>query len=59
MDALLDFATGPLFRLTFAIMLLGLIRILILDLYGMYEAYRRAGDKTIPWGLNIDRKSVV
>lgn len=55
MDALLEFATGPLFRLTFAIMILGLARILILDLYGMWEAYRKAGDKTIPWGLTISR----
>lgn len=55
MDALLEFATGPLFRLTFAIMVLGLIRILVLDLIGMVEAYRRAGDKTIPWALTLGR----
>ena len=55
MEALLDFARGPLFRLTFAIMLLGLARIVILELVGMYEAYRRAGDKNIPWGLTIAR----
>jgi nitrate reductase gamma subunit len=54
-DAFLEFATGPLFRLTFAIMILGLVRILVLDLIGMFEAYRRAGDKTIPWKLTLSR----
>lgn len=57
MEALLDFARGPLFRLTFALMALGLARILILDLWGAIEAYRRAGDKTIPWGL-VARRTV-
>ena len=55
MEALLGFAKGPLFRLTFAIMVLGLLRILFLDLVGMYEAYRKAGDKSIPWKLTISR----
>ncbi|MCD6162997.1 MAG: hypothetical protein J7K40_11375 [candidate division Zixibacteria bacterium] len=49
MQALLDFAKGPLFRLTFALMILGLMRILILDIWGAIEAYRKAGDKEIPW----------
>ncbi|MFC1475805.1 hypothetical protein ACFLQW_02240 [Candidatus Zixiibacteriota bacterium] len=57
MDAILDFARGPLFRFSLAIMALGLLRILILDLYGAYEAYRRAGDKTLPWPL-IARRSM-
>ena len=55
MDALYDFARGPLFRLSFAIMVLGLLRILVLDLYGAWEAYRRAGDKVLPWKLIISR----
>ena len=55
MEALLEFTKGPLFRLTFAIMVLGLLRILFLDLVGMYEAYRKAGDKCIPWKLTIGR----
>jgi nitrate reductase gamma subunit len=55
LEALLEFTQGPLFRLTFAIMLLGLARILFLDLVGMYEAYRKAGDKCIPWKLTIGR----
>ncbi len=55
MDAVLDFARGPLFRLTFALMILGLLRIFILEIAGMVGAYRRAGDKNIPWGLTISR----
>ncbi len=55
MDAVLDFARGPLFRFTFAIMMLGLLRLLILDVVGTVEAYRRAGDKTMPWRLVIRR----
>ena len=55
MEALLDFARGPLFRLSFAIMVFGLLRFLALDLYGAWEAYRRAGDKSLPWGLTIRR----
>ncbi|MEW5993551.1 MAG: hypothetical protein AB1744_04055 [Candidatus Zixiibacteriota bacterium] len=51
MEAFLDFARGPLFRLTFALMTLGLARILILDIWGAIEAYRKAGDKTMPWKL--------
>ena len=37
MDALLDFSRGPLFRLTFALMVLGLLRVLVLDLVGMVQ----------------------
>jgi len=50
MEQVLDFARGPLFRLTFAVMILGLLRVLVLDIISAYEAYRRAGDKSIPWG---------
>ena len=57
MESLLEFARGPLFRLTFAIMILGLLRLFLLDLWGMFEAYRKAGDKKMPWGLAF-RKTV-
>nr|MBN2277377.1 hypothetical protein [candidate division Zixibacteria bacterium] len=50
MEHLLEFARGPLFRLSFALMVLGLLRILALDLFELYRAYRQAGDKTVPWG---------
>jgi nitrate reductase gamma subunit len=57
MEAFLDFARGPLFRLTFLLMILGLARIAILDIWGAVEAYRKAGDKTIDWGGAV-RKTV-
>ena len=50
MQELLDFARGPLFRLSFIIMILGLIRIFILDVYNAIKAYKRAGDKRLAWG---------
>jgi len=55
MNELLELLRGPIFRLTFSIMILGLVRILILDIWGMIEAYRKAGDKDIPWKLTISR----
>lgn len=57
MDVLLDFARGPLFRFSLAVMLLGLLRVILLDLISAVSAYRRAGDKSLPWGL-ILRKTV-
>lgn len=57
METTLDFARGPLFRLTFIIMVLGLLRIFFLDIHGAFEAYRRAGDKSLAWG-NAIRKTL-
>ena len=53
MQPLLDFAKGPFFRLTFALMILGLLRIVVLDIWGAVEAYRKTGDKEIPWKSTI------
>lgn len=55
MEALLNFVRGPLFRLCFAIMVLGLARILILDLTAAYKAYHKAGNKKMPWKLIFRR----
>jgi nitrate reductase gamma subunit len=55
MESLLDFARGPLFRLCFTIMILGLARILSLDVWAIYKAYRKAGDKRMPWKLILSR----
>ena len=38
METMLDFARGPLFRFSLAIMLLGLLRILLLDLVAAVAA---------------------
>ena len=49
MEAWLDFGRGPLFRLAFTLMILGLLRIVYLTVAGMVEAYRRNPDKILPW----------
>jgi nitrate reductase gamma subunit len=55
MQELLDFARGPLFRFSLAVMLLGLVRLVALDVIAMVVAYRKAGDKTLPWPFIIRR----
>ena len=55
MNEYLEFAKGPLFRLCFMIMLLGLARIIFLDLLGAYKAFKKAGDRVMPWKLIINR----
>lgn len=45
----MEFARGPLFRLTFTLMILGLLRLLIGTIIGMVKVYNQAGDKQIPW----------
>lgn len=55
MESILELASGPVFRLCFLIMLLGLARILLLDIWGAYNAYRKAGDKSMPWKLMLSR----
>jgi nitrate reductase gamma subunit len=45
----IEFGRGPLFRLCFALMVLGLLRILILTSLGIVEAYQRNPDKIVPW----------
>ena len=48
MESLLDFAGGPLFRFSFAIMGLGLIRLIVLSIINGYEAKAKGADKAIP-----------
>ncbi|MEW6200876.1 MAG: hypothetical protein AB1546_02800 [bacterium] len=48
MEQWLAFAKGPLFRFTFTLMLLGLLRLFILQVWGIVEAYLRASDKNVP-----------
>lgn len=49
MDSVIEFAEGPLFRLSFGIMLLGLARLVVIDIWNAIEAWRRAGDKSLAW----------
>jgi len=55
MEALLEFARGPLFRFSLAIMLLGLARLFILEIIAAYQAYSHAGDTRLPWNYVIRR----
>lgn len=55
MESFLDFVRGPLFRFSLAVMLLGLLRLIFLDLFAAISAYRKAGDKSIPWNFIIKR----
>ena len=49
MDGWLEFARGPLFRLCFTLMLLGLVRAVALSTIGIGVALHRAGDRVVPW----------
>ncbi len=49
MEAWIEFGRGPLFRLAFAVMALGLLRIFVLTAVGVVEAYRRNADKIVNW----------
>lgn len=49
MEAWIEFGRGPLFRLSFALMVLGLARILILTFVGVAEALGRAADRRVAY----------
>ena len=49
METWIEFGRGPLFRFSFALMVLGLLRILALTFIGMIEAFRQSPDKILPW----------
>ncbi len=51
MEAWLEFARGPLFRFTFGLCLLGLLRNIVLAVWSIGRAYHKAGDKQLPWAL--------
>lgn len=48
MDNFLEFLKGPFFRFSFAIMILGLLRIFILAIVNGFEAKSKAKDKALP-----------
>jgi len=45
----IEFGRGPLFRLAFSLMVLGLLRAVVIAAIGISEAYRRNSDKIVPW----------
>ena len=50
-ESMLEFARGPLFRFTFALMVLGLVRLVGLTVYGAVRTYMLAGDKRLLWPI--------
>jgi nitrate reductase gamma subunit len=48
-ESWIEFGRGPLFRLAFSLMVLGLLRALVLTIVGIGEAYRRSPDRIVPW----------
>lgn len=50
-EHMLEFARGPLFRFTFALMVFGLVRLVGLTIYGAIRAHALAGDQRLPWSL--------
>jgi nitrate reductase gamma subunit len=55
METLIAFGRGPLFRFAVAVAILGLLRHLVLSLWGLRQARRRAGDPNFSWGQVIAR----
>ena len=49
MEAWIEFGRGPLFRIAFSVMALGLLRSVALTAIGLAEAYRRSPDKIVNW----------
>jgi len=49
LESWIEFGRGPLFRLAFTLMLLGLSRVFLLTIVGIAEAYRRNSDRIVPW----------
>ena len=50
MEQWLIFARGPFFRFTFAVMVLGLARHLVVTVWTVVDAYRMSSDKNVSWG---------
>jgi len=48
-EAWIEFGRGPLFRLAFSLMVLGLVRVFVLTIVGIGGAYRRSSDRIVPW----------
>jgi len=49
MEAWIEFGRGPLFRLAFSVMVLGLLRLIALTIVAIAEAYGRNSDRIVSW----------
>ncbi|MFO7693712.1 MAG: hypothetical protein R6V57_11560 [Vicinamibacterales bacterium] len=54
-DVLIDLARGPLLRASLLVMGLGLLRVAVLQAAELGFAWRRAGDRVVPWTLVLKR----
>ncbi len=53
MDQMLEFVKGPVFKFSFILMILGLVRLAALTIWGMVRAVGRTNDKNVPYGKLI------
>jgi nitrate reductase gamma subunit len=49
LEGWIQFGRGPLFRFAFVLMVLGLLRLLVLTLIGVWEVWRTTPDIRMPW----------
>ena len=49
MESWIEFGRGPLFRVAFALMLFGLLRVFALAIYGFIEEYQHTADHKVVW----------
>ncbi|HTQ57091.1 MAG TPA: hypothetical protein VMI94_21630 [Bryobacteraceae bacterium] len=49
MESWIEFGRGPLFRFAFVLMVLGLGRLVVLTLAGLWEVWRDMPDRRLPW----------
>jgi len=55
LESWIALARGPLLRLALFAMALGLLRHVLLQVWEIFWALRRAGDQVVPWGLALRR----
>lgn len=53
METWLEFLRGPVFRFAIIVAALGMARHVIIAVWGVVSAYRKANDKNLPWGKII------
>ena len=58
MDTLIEFGRGPLFRFAVALAVLGIVRHVVLSLWGVRQMLARAGDKRLDLGAVVQRTFV-
>ncbi len=58
MESFLEFTKGPLFRITFLIMVLGLLRHLLLLIFGMVQAVRKVAEPVPPYSAPLKKLTI-